>query len=407
MPHPSLAGGSSAKVAIAYELTWTADKILDLLGGQAIELCLEPGHEEGRGIEFTLLRANDVREFHSVKRQAPESAGVWTPAVMARSDARTGRSILSDMFLHLDQANSHSSVFVSQDGVRHLREISARARLDPSLEDPRAELSAEQRKAFDKHVVSKFADMGEDWAADKLRRCEFKSVDHDELVRFVEHRVLGLIRRKSGTPVDPGEVRRHLEELAWQQMRSTLRVHDILWALGSWGLTEYSVSENADVRASIRDCNEAYRDRIDATLINGEAIPRQQGTDIAKQLIDGGPSVLLEGSAGEGKSSVLAQVAQVLQSDQVPHLVLSMDEIDGTLTSHELAQRIGLPTSPATVLGEISTLGRAVLCIDQIDDVSFARGRNLQGRRVLDQLIREATRYPEPQSLVRLPHIRS
>ena len=61
---------------------------------------------------------------------------------------------------------------------------------------------------------------------------------------------------------------------------------------------------------------------------------------------------------------------------------------------------MGLPASPAIVLGQISAGGRAVLCIDQLDALSFVAGQNVQGREVLDELIAQASRYPELRILL-------
>ena len=87
-------------------------------------------------------------------------------------------------------------------------------------------------------------------------------------------------------------------------------------------------------------------------------------------------------------------------SSGVPHLALSMDELDGVLSSADLGDRLGLPASPAIVLGQMSVGRRAVLCIDQLDALSFVAGRNVQGRELLDELISQASRYPDLRILL-------
>ena len=69
-----------------------------------------------------------------------------------------------------------------------------------------------------------------------------------------------------------------------------------------------------------------------------------------------------------------------------------MEELEGIVSSADLGQRLGLPASPAIVLGEMAAGGRAVLCIDQLDALSFVSGRNVQGREVLEELIVQAMR---------------
>ena len=77
-----------------------------------------------------------------------------------------------------------------------------------------------------------------------------------------------------------------------------------------------------------------------------------------------------------------------------------MDELEGIVSSADLGERLGLPASPAVVLGQMSGSSRAVLCIDQLDALSFVSGRNVQGREVLDELILQASRYPQLRILL-------
>ena len=61
-------------------------------------------------------------------------------------------------------------------------------------------------------------------------------------------------------------------------------------------------------------------------------------------------SLLLAGRAGEGKSSIMAQVIEKLDEAGVTYLALSMDELDGVISSADLGNRWGLPASPPSCL---------------------------------------------------------
>jgi len=62
-----LASGASDKLGNSYELSWTAYCIADILAGDADSIRLEPPGDEGKGVEFWLLKAG-LKEFHQVKR---------------------------------------------------------------------------------------------------------------------------------------------------------------------------------------------------------------------------------------------------------------------------------------------------------------------------------------------------
>ena len=166
------------------------------------------------------------------------------------------------------------------------------------------------------------------------------------------------------------------------------------------GFSEQPLARSPQVRAAIRDRNDAYLRRSQKTLINGAHVPRSQAAAIAEKLTTGEHSLLVAGSAGEGKTCLLAQVVGHLQDAGVPLLALSMDELEGVFSSAVLGHGMDLPTSPATVLGQFSAGRRAVLCIDQLDAISFVSGRNAQGQKLLDELVVQVSRYPQLRMLL-------
>ena len=154
----------------------------------------------------------------------------------------------------------------------------------------------------------------------------------------------------------------------------TVTAGDVVSELQERGFSEQPLAMSAQVRERIELRNEAYIHRVQKSLINGAYIPRTQTAAIVEKLITDSQSLLLAGSAGEGKTCLVAQVLKALHEAGVPHLALSMDELEGIVSSADLGERLGLPASPAIVLGQISVGSPAVLCIDQLDSLSFVSG---------------------------------
>ena len=398
MPSPSLPGGTAAKVSNQYEVAWTVDSLLDLIGGEVDALHLEQQSEEGLGVEFCRVLRSGLHEYHSVKRQAPGSSGVWTPAHLARPFSLTGRSILGDLFSHLERSLEARGVFVSQDGTRHMREITERARTASAPSDFRRLLSKDHRETINNQIPVLYRDWAD--AYGKLDRCYFTTVGHDDLVRFVEHRIPALLQRIDGSAADPIAVRQLLSEFAWNRLAQTVTLADVRRELEDHGFAEQPLAASARVRGIIEDHSDAYIRRIDTALINGGHIPRRQATEIFQELTTGEQSLLLAGSAGDGKTCIVAQVTTKLREAQFPHLVLSMEEVDGIVSSTDLGTRMGLPASPAIVLGQLSAGRTAVLCIDQLDALSFVAGRNVQRQTILNELIQQAGHYPHLRLLL-------
>ena len=214
-----------------------------------------------------------------------------------------------------------------------------------------------------------------------------------------------------GDPVEPQTVRLLLQEFAWSRLGQVVTSNDVVAELERHALARQPLAASTQVPAHIADRNDAYLSRIRRALVNGAHIPREQARHIADDLLTGDQSLLLAGAAGEGKSCIVAQVLELLSERQIPHIVLSMEELDGIISSAELGDHLGLPASPAIVLGQMSVGGRAVLCIDQLDALSSVSGRNVQQRQVLEELncgssspaapsIQQASRYPELRLLL-------
>ena len=381
-----------------YEATWTVESVLDLLEGTVDTLHLEPQGEDSRGVEFYRALQSGAHEYHSVKRQAPSRGSAWTPYELNHADPRTGRSILGDLFGHLDRSDMARAVFVSQDSAGVMRELTERARAMVGTEAFIGVLSAHLSGEFDKHIVPIARDATN--AHDKLRRCEFATVSHHDLIRFVEQRVPALIQHADGRPVQPGAVRLLLQEFAWSRLGQVVTSNDVVDELERHAYARQPLAASGQIQGRIADRNGAYLGRIRRTLVNGAHIPREQARHIADDLLTGSHSLLLAGTAGEGKSCIGRAGCRLLSESSIPHVVLSMDELEGVISTAELGERLGLPASPAIVLGLMSAGGSAVLCIDQLDALSSVSGRNVQQRQVLEELIQQASRYPELRLLL-------
>ena len=291
MALPSLPGGTASKVADMYEAAWTVDSVLDLLDGTIGALHLEPQSEDGLGVEFYRVRLSGEREYHSVKRQAPGSSSAWTPYQLSSPDPRTGRSIFSDLFGHLEGADTARAVFVSQDSAGVVRELTERARATPETAKFSESLSAAQRGAFEKYIVPIAHDAAD--AYEKLQRCHFETVSHHQLIRSVEDRVPALIQRADGGPVDPPAVRLLLEEFAWSHLGQVVTPNDVVAELERLSLARQPLAASSQVQGRIADRNDAYRGRIRRTLVNGAHMPRAQARRITDDLLAGKRSVFV------------------------------------------------------------------------------------------------------------------
>ena len=108
----------------------------------------------------------------------------------------------------------------------------------------------------------------------------------------------------------------------------------------------------------------------------------------------------MKGTAGGGKSCVVAQVVKQLDDQNIPTLVLRLDRL--TEADHS-AQAVGvrreLPDSPTITLGELAGGQPSVLCIDQLDALSIVSARQQSAWNALNELLDEARNYPNMRVL--------
>ena len=96
----------------------------------------------------------------------------------------------------------------------------------------------------------------------------------------------------------------------------------------------------------------------------------------------------------------LAQVIARLAAHDVPSLALRLDRLtEDDHSAQAIGTRRGLPESPTITLGEYAGDRPSVLCIDQLDALSFVSARQQSGWGALRELVDEARNYPKMRIL--------
>ena len=167
------------------------------------------------------------------------------------------------------------------------------------------------------------------------------------------------------------------------------------------GVLLSQLAGDSTARQRMQQLNRLYLSEVNRLLINRVEINRQESaTACTLRSWRDGKSVMLEGMAGGGKSCVLAQVITQLAARDVPSLVIRLDRLTG---DDQSAQAIGtrreLPDSPTITLGEFAGDRPSVLCIDQLDALSFVSARQQSAWGAFNELLDEARDYPNMRIL--------
>ena len=383
MPRP---GGEADKLGNRYEGLWTVDAALDLIDGEYTDLTFEAVGDEAAGVEFVRTTRSGTREYHSVKRQ--HARGNWTLALLK------SEGVLHDLVAKT--GSDSCAVFSSGTSASELEELIGRARASDSLDEFRQRVGSSGRLSgqFLKYVV-RICDT-EDAAQAALRRLSVRTMNEPTLTTFVERHIHTMFRTVTGHPLDARPVRLLIGEFLLDNLGIRLTAESILDDLETHGFVRSRLAGDATVRELIQRLNRAHLAEVHALLINGEAIVRGESAAAATALLENGKSVMLEGTAGGGKSCVLAQLMERLDEQGVPCLVVRLDRlVAGDHSAQAIGTRLGLTESPAITLGRFAGSRPSVLVVDQLDAISVVSARNQAAWGAFNELLDDArTTYP-------------
>ena len=385
-------GGEADKFGNRYEALWIVDAILDLFEGEYIAMEIERVGDEAQGVEFVRTNRSGAKEFHSIKRQ--HALGNWT--VSRLRDAKV-------LVALLELAKSGAdAVFSSGTSATRFEALIQGAKQFDSLElfarriGDNAELSAD---FYDRIVPECSRNDGAAYEA--LRRLAVRVKNETELRRDVERRIRSLLRMESGTPLDPRAVRLLIGDFVMDGLGNPLAAEYYLDALAKHGVVPSRWNGNEAVADLIRGRNRSFISGVNALHINRTRIPRQEATAVLDALLNEKKSAMIEGAAGSGKSSVVAQIIEQLDELGLPCLVVSLDRLnqDTDSSAQAIGTNRGLPDSHAISLGEFAGDRPSVLVIDQLDALSLVSARQQWAWDALYELLDEARDYPDMRLL--------
>ncbi|HVF60710.1 MAG TPA: hypothetical protein VNJ70_12965 [Thermoanaerobaculia bacterium] len=151
------------------------------------------------------------------------------------------------------------------------------------------------------------------------------------------------------------------------------------------------------VSSAIERLQDTFLRDLGANLIGGSLIRRTASRDIVALVIsDQRPTaVLLTGGAGDGKSAVLFETAQELQSREIPFLPVRFDvdrpEEDLLVFS---AEKLGLRSDPVASLDALAGERRSVLILDQLDAIRWTAAHAAKAMQVVQEVVQRARRVP-------------
>lgn len=355
----------------------------DVMDERASAIRLEPPAVEDEGAEFWVRRGSRL-EYHQVKRQYG-TEGRWTIASLK------ARGVLQ-FFSEKLKGPSTACVFTSTHAAFQLDDLTDRARRASSWQEYERDFltSSAIQTSFDE-VCGCWTDCSQSEVLQRLKRVTVRTIDEETLRIMVESRLAVLVDGES-----PSTLAAMLGSFALENVHRELNAQDIWRFLEAEGCRRRNWNKDPHVLAAIDDQNKRYFGSIEGEGIQGHLFARDEAGTAVNLLTSaqGKKSVMLVGEAGVGKSSVTPEIGKRLQGLGWTVLGFRIDRMEPAPTPDQVGENLGLPGSPANVLGAIAYGRECALIIDQLDAVSLASGRNAQFFECINEIIRQSLTYP-------------
>ena len=190
--------------------------------------------------------------------------------------------------------------------------------------------------------------------------------------------------------------------MASERVHCELTARDIWNHLESRGLGRCQWDKDPHVLSAIENTNQRYLNLLRNQAIGHTVLPQVEVQSVHERLKEPAAKdgVLLTGEAGVGKSGVMLQVVEGLRKAGTPVLAFRADRLEPTQLPDDVGEQIGLPGSPANVLGAVAQGGHCVLVIDQLDALSLASGRNSDLFDCVHEIIHQAQAHSNMRILL-------
>lgn len=375
-------GGRADKGGNQYENHFLGKQLRLLAEGKLKSVEVEPLGDDGRGVEYIVVKPDDTRIYYQCKA-ANSAKSSWSMADLA------GHKVFENAKAHIQESSKNEFHFISPLSYKDLDDLCTRARKNHSAEDfIKHQVTNDPLRNALKACETKFGlsrtDPTElDQLVYILSRCYFEQVIYTpETIQDAENLVGWFFYG------DAKAARMLLENYVNDQGKYGIELspHDIISFMQQRGHSLRDYGKDESVWQRIQILNDTHWEKY--SPINGTLLPRTAAAGAIEQLLSG-TSVVLHGRAGSGKSGCVEIVSNYLRDNNVPFLRLKLDKSIPRSTSTQYGQDLGLPDSPVRCLQRIAGKKECVLILDQLDALRWTSTHSPTAFAVCKELISE------------------
>lgn len=379
----ALPGGPADKLGNLYEHWWTVHVVGEMLRGEAQRLRLEPPRPGGVGVEFEVTRGGVIWG-----EQVKLRSGNWT---INRLDHE---GVLSGCLLQVRRGRRFKLIVSST--ASPLDTLAARSRDCVDLSEYLEALSDNDSAQFSRLAKTWEVDEADALAILRWVWVESHPVDSLRTLLAAEFRLLF-----SDDPTAViGEIRTYCDD----HMHEDVTANQLWSHLESKGLHRRHLAGDPSSIVSLRKTVERHARHVADNQPRIGLVPSSYASQLRETLANsrGRQLVVLDGNAGYGKSTIVAEVVPDLMAAGWMVAAANMSVVDpSAVTSTKLGNQIGLgDTSPGVVLAGVSDGQPGLLVVDQLDAVGTYSGRITAVYDAISEVLSELESAPNIKVLL-------
>lgn len=380
-------GGRADKNGNRFEIRWVVYQLLQVLEEKIEYIILEDLGDGERGVDVWVGQKDGVKEGQQCKGRNG-SKEYWDYASI------NAKGIFGNWKYHLDRSESNTVSLVSPLAFTFLEDLIERAKSS----------GGDQNNFYSGQILTsseKFINFFDNF-------CNAMSLNKNEnsdIAKCISYLNRIFYRQTPDTSLKEtilDKIRYLLigdEEELYDLFISWVVEGDILGKeiscstiyafLESKKINLRNLTSDKRILPRINELNTEYEkcfSKIDDTLIIRNEF------SICRRVIDNGESVIIYGKAGRGKSGCTVDIINYCQENTIPYLAIKLDKRIPRGTAESWGKEIGLPTSIAHCIHNVSKNKRAVIILDQLDALRWTQAHSRESLIVCEQIVEQVMR---------------
>ncbi len=378
-------GGFSEKLGNHYEGRWVARQLIYLLLEKLASVEVEKVGDDEVGVDLWIGRHDGSREAQQCKIRNSSSEH-WTIPDLKR------RGVLEHAKFQLNRDSMIRYALVSAVPFTMLHDLCESARLSGGVAEEfyahQVNALGEPRRLLFKVLCSALGldvevAQGRAVAYDYLQRTDV-ILHPDDRYRSEELETLAWLT-VDGNPQVTISV---LCDFAQDSLRKKIDAGMVWNHLRSRGLYPRKLDKDPRAISAIQYLRDSFQNSIRPKLIRRTPLPRPEAQAVVEQLENAGV-ILVHGRPGEGKSSLLLQIVDLLIGAGWEYIPLRLDRHEPRETARKFGEALGLPDTPSKCLSAFGKERLGVLIIDQLDAIRWTSPAASMALDLCDALVRE------------------